>query len=214
MSLKLSILGLPGAGKGTQAKKLSETYDIPHISMGDILRGNRDYETADGRTVNEIINAGESVPTETTAALLGKRVKQPDCENGFVIDGFPRFRENAEVMGDVADLDAILIINVDEEEIYARLTNRRICPDCGEHYHLKFDPPQEDEKCDECSTGLVQREDDTRERIAERIKWQREGLEEIRDFYKDTDMIVEVDGNASIDEVWNRVQEAVRPYAD
>lgn len=214
MSLKFSILGLPGAGKGTQAQHLSNEYGIPHISMGDILRNNKDYETADGRTVGSIIDAGESVPTETTSTLLAKRLQEPDCENGFVIDGFPRFRENAEVMDDVAELDAILIINVDEDEVYERLTNRRICPDCGQHYHLIYDPPQEDEQCDDCGTELVQREDDTRERIAERINWQEKGLEEIRTFYDGTGMIEEVDGNGTIEEVWSRVQEVATNYAD
>jgi adenylate kinase len=215
MSLKLAVLGLPGAGKGTQAGKLSDKYGIPHISMGDILRNNKDFETESGETVGEIIDAGNPVTAETCATLLSKRVDQPDCDDGFVLDGFPRFEDQAEIMEDVIDIDAILLIDVDEDNILERLTKRRICPNCDASYHLTYDPPENDEQCDECGTGLVQREDDTEEKIAERIKWQRDGLEEVLDFFADDDTIpvATVDGNQSIADVWEDVQAVAENYA-
>lgn len=210
--MNLVILGLPGAGKGTQADRISETYGIPHVSMGDILRNNKDYETSDGRTVGEVIDAGDPVTTETTAELLSKRLSQPDASDGFVLDGFPRWEEQAEAMDDIEEIDAVLILDVDEEAIYERLTGRRICPECGSQYHLRYDPPEQEGVCDECGEELVQREDDTRESIAERVEWQKEGLEEVRAYYSGRDVIEEVDGNQSIEEVWEDVQNVVETY--
>lgn len=212
MSLKLAILGLPGAGKGTQAKKLAAKYGIPHISMGDILRNNKDYVTESGDTVGDIIDGGNPVTAKTAGDLLAKRLDQPDCAQGYVLDGFPRYLEQAEVMADITDVDAILLIEVDEENIYERLTGRRICPECGDQYHLQYDPPEEDEQCDDCGTALIQREDDTRERIKKRIEWQRDGLEEVLDFYEGTDLVERVDGNQSIAAVWGDVQEVAEQY--
>ncbi len=216
MSLKLSILGLPGAGKGTQADKLSETYGIPHISMGDILRNNKEFETESGETVGEIIDAGNPVTAKTCATLLSTRLDEPDCADGFVLDGFPRFQEQAEIMDDVTGIDAILLIKVDEDNILERLTKRRICPDCDASYHLKFDPPEQDEICDNCGTELVQREDDTAEKIEERISWQRDGIEEVLTYFDgDEDTPVEVvNGNPPISEVWNNVQEVVEKHVN
>lgn len=211
--MNLIILGLPGAGKGTQAKKLSRRYDVPHISMGDILRANKEYETSSGETVGEIIDAGNPVSVDTLADLLSRRLEQPDCDDGFVLDGFPRTGEQAEAMEEIADIDALLVIDVDKEEIFERLTNRRICPECGEHYHLIYDAPEEDERCDDCGTALIQREDDTREGITKRIEWQREGLEEVLDHYDDTDVVEHIDGNQSIDAVWQDVRDVVNRYA-
>lgn len=215
MALKLAVLGLPGAGKGTQAGKLSDKYGIPHISMGDILRNNKGYETDSGKTVGEIIDAGNAVPVDTVVTLLKQRVEQPDCDHGYVIDGFPRNREQAERTDEVLDLDAILHIQVDEENILERLTGRRICPDCDANYHLKYDPPEEDEICDECGTELVQREDDTEEKIKERISWQRDGLKEVLSYVESSETLpVEtINGNQSINAVWNDVQVAVEQYA-
>lgn len=212
MTLKLAILGLPGAGKGTQAKKLAAKYDIPHISMGDILRNNKDYVTESGKTVGEIIDGGDPVTAKTAGDLFAKRLDRPDCDGGYVLDGFPRYLEQAEVMDDITDVDAILLIEVKEENIYERLTKRRICPECGDQYHLKYDPPEEDETCDDCGADLIQREDDTRERIEKRIEWQRDGLEEVLDYYEGRDLIERVDGNQSIAEVWSDVQEVAERY--
>lgn len=216
MSLKLAVLGLPGAGKGTQAGKLSERYGIPHISMGDILRNNKDFETDSGETVGEIIDAGNPVTAKTAATLLSKRLERPDAADGFVLDGFPRYQEQAEIMDDVTDVDAILLIEVDEDNIRERLTKRRICPECDASYHLKYDPPENDEICDECGTALVQREDDTEEKISERIRWQRDGLEEVLTFFDDRDdtPVEVVNGNPSIQTVWNEVQEVADQYAE
>ncbi|MDY6773820.1 MAG: nucleoside monophosphate kinase [Candidatus Nanohaloarchaea archaeon] len=210
--MNLIVLGLPGAGKGTQADRISRKYGIPHVSMGDILRNNKDFVTESGETVGEIIDSGNPVTTETSSTLLSKRLNQPDCSEGFVLDGFPRWKEQAEAMEDIAEIDAVLILNVSEEEIYERLTRRRVCPECGAQYHLKYDPPAEDELCDECGAELVQREDDTREGIKERIEWQREGLEEIREFYRGRGLIENIDGDQSIEEVWEDVQEVVEKY--
>lgn len=216
MSLKLAVLGLPGAGKGTQADKLSDKYGIPHISMGDILRNNKDFKTESGETVGEIIDAGNPVTAKTAGQLLKQRVEQPDCENGYVIDGFPRYHEQAEITGDILELDAILLINVDEENILERLTGRRICPECGANYHITYDPPKEEGVCDNCGAELTQREDDTAEKIKERINWQQDGLEEVIDFFEGEGSIPieEVDGNQSIATVWSDIQTVAEQYTN
>ncbi len=211
--MNLVVLGLPGAGKGTQADNISSEYGVPHISMGDILRNNKDFETASGKTVGEIIDGGDPVEVETLKELLSHRLEQPDAADGFVLDGFPRTGEQAAAMDDIADIDAILILEVDEEAIYERLTKRRVCPDCGAQYHLKYDPPQDDEVCDDCGTELTQREDDTRDAIQERIRWQRDGLAEIRDYYGGRGLIEDIDGNQGIEEVWEDVKSVVDRYA-
>ncbi|MFB6295183.1 MAG: adenylate kinase family protein, partial [Candidatus Nanohaloarchaea archaeon] len=211
--MNLVVLGLPGAGKGTQADKISDEYGIPHVSMGDILRNNKGYRTESGETVGEIIDGGDPVEVRTLKQLLSRRLEQPDAADGFVLDGFPRTGEQAEAMDDIADIDAIIVLNVDEEAVYERLTKRRVCPDCGAQYHLKYDPPEEDEMCDDCGTELAQREDDTRDAIKERIRWQRDGLEEIRDYYADRDVIEDIDGNQGIEEVWEDVNAVVDRYA-
>lgn len=211
--MNLIVLGLPGAGKGTQADRISQEYGIPHISMGDILRNNKDYETTSGETVGAIIDAGNPVEVETVAELLSRRLDQPDADDGFILDGFPRMEEQAEVMDDIAEFDAIIILNISEEEVYDRLTGRRICDACGAQYHVKYDPPAEEGVCDACGGELSQREDATREAIAERIPWQREGLEEVRDHYEDRDLIVDIDGSQSIEDVWDDVQDVVDQYA-
>lgn len=210
--MNLIVLGLPGAGKGTQAQRISDRYGVPHVSMGDILRRNKDFETSTGETVGEIIDEGNPVKVETLKELLSRRLDRPDADDGFVLDGFPRTGEQARAMEEIADIDAIIILEVDEENIYERLTGRRVCPECGAQYHVKYDPPEEDELCDECGTELVQREDDTREAIEERIEWQGEGLEEIREFYGEKGLIEDVDGNQAIDDVWEDVQEVVDRY--
>ncbi len=212
--MNLVILGLPGAGKGTQAEKISAEYGFPHISMGDILRNNKEFETASGETVGEIIDAGNPVDVETAGELLSRRLDRPDAADGFVLDGFPRMEEQAEVMDDIAELDAIIILNISEEEVYERLTGRRVCDDCGAQYHTKYDPPEEEGVCDECGGDLGQRKDATRDAIAERIRWQREGLEEVRDYYDGRDLIVDIDGSQPIDAVWQDVQDVVEQYVD
>ncbi|MDY6766290.1 MAG: nucleoside monophosphate kinase [Candidatus Nanohaloarchaea archaeon] len=210
--MNLIVLGLPGAGKGTQADNISQRYDIPHISMGDILRNNKEFATSSGRTVGEIIDDGDPVGVETLKQLLSKRLDRPDAADGFVLDGFPRTGEQAAAMDDIADVDAIIVLNVDEDEIYERLTKRRVCPACGTQYHLKYDPPEQDEICDDCGAELTQREDDTHDAIEERINWQEEGLQEIRNYYRGRDLIEDIDGNQSIEEVWQDVQEVVEQY--
>lgn len=211
--MKLVLLGLPGAGKGTQASKLSDTYDIPHVSMGDILRNNKDFEASDGRTVGEIIDGGDPVPVQTTKKLLEQRLGQADAQNGWVLDGFPRWEEQAEAMDDIADVDAILILDITEMEVLERLTKRRICEDCGSSFHLKFKPPAVEGVCDRCGGDLYQREDDKAEAISERVEWQRDGLEEVVDHYDGTGLIERVDGSQPIDDVWDDVQDVAEKYA-
>ncbi len=213
MPIRCAVLGLPGAGKGTQAQKLADRYGVPHISMGDILRNNKGYETDQGETVGEIIDAGHIVPVDTVMTLLRRRVEQPDCDDGYVIDGFPRTREQADRTEELLDLDAIILLEVSEDNIYERLTGRRICPDCGDQYHLQYDPPAEDERCDDCGTDLVQREDDTRESIATRIEEQRSGMEGVLDVFDGTGLLERVDGDQSIAAVWDDVREVAARYA-
>lgn len=212
MSFKIAMLGLPGAGKGTQSQKLSEEYGIPAVSMGGLLRAeedaviyhddeeeeNRDlYRLGDAvvrtqepeglpeyvETLGQRLENGEGPSTDTSTYFLEKRLNQPDCEDGYVIDGFPRWREQAEAMDDIDTLDAVVYLDVSEDEIYRRLAERG-------------------------------RGDDTEDAIARRIAWQAAGMEKVFDHYADSPVPVEtVDADPSIDAVWEDVQKTVEQYA-
>ncbi|MFO7814668.1 MAG: adenylate kinase [Halanaerobiales bacterium] len=208
--MNLIILGLPGAGKGTQAKKLSKKYDIPHISTGDIFRNAIKNETKLGKKAKEIIDSGGLVPDEITNNIVRERLKKDDCTDGFILDGFPRTINQAEALEKMLEsmkrtLDLALYIDVAREELIKRLTHRRTCSNCGATYHLDYNPPEKEGICDKCGGKLIQRSDDTEEVVKERLEVNKENLKRLIDFYNERDKLVTVKSNAGIEEVFKKI---------
>ncbi|QLC32905.1 adenylate kinase [Halarchaeum sp. CBA1220] len=202
---RILILGAPGAGKGTQSKRLCEAYGIEHITTGDALRANKQMETEYG-TPAEYMDAGELVPDPLVNEIVAAALEDAD---GFVLDGYPRNESQVEYLEDATELDVVLYLDVDEEELVRRLTGRRVCPECGASYHVDFNAPEEAGVCDECGAELVQRDDDTEETVRERLKTYEENTEDVIEHYRSTDEFVEVDGEQTPDEVWADVKAAV-----
>lgn len=186
--MNLILLGPPGAGKGTQALELSQILKIPHISTGEIFRDNIRKNTELGKTADTYISKGELVPDEITTQIVQDRLAQPDCQKGFILDGFPRTIPQAEALERILGasgrkIDWIINIVVDEDTIVERLSNRKVCPVCNETYHMKFNPA-ENNQCRNCGTQLVEREDDRPEVIRHRIAAYHKKTEPLIDFYR------------------------------
>lgn len=211
----LIMLGLPGAGKGTQAKKLSRKYNIPHISTGDIFRSAIQNETELGKKAKEYLDSGGLVPDELTNNIVRERLKEDDCQNGFILDGFPRTINQAEAFDKMlADmnksLDLALYINVTKEELIRRLSHRRTCPNCGAVYHLDYDPPEKEGICDKCGGELIQRSDDKEEVVKERLRINSKNLEKLIEFYEEENKLTTVKSDAGIEEVFKKIDKIVK----
>ena len=202
---RILLVGAPGAGKGTQAKRLAEAYDVPHITTGDALRANKDMETEHG-TPREYMEAGELVPDAVVNEIVVEALADAD---GFVLDGYPRNLAQAEFLSERTDLDAVVYLDVSEPELVDRLTGRRVCPDCGASYHVEFSPPAEAGVCDDCGAELTQRDDDTEETVRERLRVYRENTEPVVEHYREAGVLREVDGEGTPDEVFAAVRDAV-----
>ena len=199
------ILGAPGAGKGTQSARLADHYGVEHITTGDALRARKDMETDYG-TPREYMEAGELVPDPVVNAIVEAAISDAD---GYVLDGYPRNAEQAEHLSAITDLDVVLLLDVSESELVDRLTGRRVCSGCGANYHVEFNPPAEPGVCDECGGELIQRDDDTEDTVRERLRVYEENTQPVVDHYEETGDLVRIDGEASPDEVWEAVREAV-----
>ncbi|QZA87518.1 adenylate kinase [Salinarchaeum sp. IM2453] len=202
---KLTLLGAPGAGKGTQSSNLVEEYDIDHITTGDALRNNKDMETEYG-TPREYMEAGELVPDPVVDEIVEAALADAD---GFVLDGYPRNLSQAEHLESITDLDAVVYFEVSEDELLTRLTGRRVCDNCGTNYHVEYNPPEEEGICDECGSDLIQRDDDTEETAKERLRVFEENTMPVVEYFEDTDSFVTVDGEQAPDEVWADLCDAV-----
>jgi adenylate kinase len=209
------ILGAPGAGKGTQSRRLTEEFGIEHVTTGDALRGNKrmdishldlEYDTPGG-----YMDAGELVPDPVVNEIVKTALADAD---GYVLDGYPRNESQTEYLDSITDLDVVLYLDVDEEELVRRLTGRRVCEDCPATYHVDFDPPEEPGVCDECGGDLYQREDDTEETARERIRVYEENTRPVIDYFRDAGVLVEIDGEQTPDEVWEDVEDAVAERAE
>ncbi|MDI6655360.1 MAG: adenylate kinase, partial [Candidatus Hydrothermarchaeota archaeon] len=163
--MKLILLGAPGAGKGTQAQKLVKHFKIPQISTGDLLRAAVAKRTDLGKHANEYMTAGKLVPDEIVIGLIQERLKEDDCKNGFILDGFPRTIAQAEKLKEIADIDAVVNVDVDTYILVERLTGRRTCKNCNAVFHMVFNPPKEEGVCDACGGELYQRADDNEETV-------------------------------------------------
>jgi adenylate kinase len=205
--MQFVLFGPPGAGKGTQAKLLSEKFGIPQISTGDILRNAVKNETELGKKVKAILDKGELVPDEVIVELVEERLKEADAQKGFILDGFPRTLFQAEALDEMLaknNRDHLLVIRikVSEEEIVKRLTSRRICEKCGFTYNLIYNPPPADGKCEKCGGKIIQRSDDTEETIRKRIRVYIDQTTPVIDFYRSRGNLHEVDGSRPVEEVF------------
>ncbi|MEF8783121.1 MAG: adenylate kinase [Haloarculaceae archaeon] len=204
------ILGPPGAGKGTQSANIAEEYDVEHVTTGDALRANKDMDISDMDTEydtpREYMEAGDLVPDEVVDAIVDEALSRAD---GFVLDGYPRNLDQAETLEGMTDLDVILSLEVGREELIDRLTGRRVCSDCGTNYHVEFDQPAEEGVCDECGGELIQREDDQRESVENRLDVFAENTRPVIEHYGDHEAFVEIDGEQSLDGVWTAIEAAI-----
>lgn len=199
------ILGAPGAGKGTQSRRIADEFDVEHITTGDALRANKDMETEYG-TPRSFMEAGELVPDPVVNEIVKAALEEAD---GYVLDGYPRNESQTEYLDEITDLDVVLYLDVAEEELVRRLTGRRVCEDCGASYHVDFNPPAEDGVCDECGGDLYQRDDDTEETARERIRVYDENTQSVIDYFRDKGVLVEIDGEQNPDAVWADVEAAI-----
>lgn len=208
--MRLILLGPPGAGKGTQAKRVIEEFDIPHISTGDIFRKNIKEKTELGQKVEGLLAEGKLVPDELTIEIVWDRLDQEDCKNGFLLDGFPRTIPQAEALDEGLakrglKLDRVLNIDVDKDSLVKRLSGRRVCPNCGASYHIDNNPPKVEGICDICQTPVIQREDDKEQTVLDRIKVYDSQTKPLVDFYNKQDLVFTVDGTLPIDEITNKL---------
>lgn len=200
--MKLILLGAPGAGKGTQAEKICEKFSIPQISTGNIIRAAMKQETEAGKKAQTFVNAGQLVPDAVVIEMVNERLKQDDCKNGFILDGFPRTVAQAEALEEMGvQIDAVVDIQVPDEVITDRLSGRRACLACGATYHLEFNPSKLEGKCDKCGADLVVRKDDQPETIQERLKVYHDQTQPLVDFYRARGVLKEVDGTKPVEEV-------------
>ena len=200
--MKVILLGAPGAGKGTQAALLAEEYSIPNISTGDIFRKNIKEKTEIGLLAKSYIDQGRLVPDEVTVKIVENRLKEADCANGFLLDGFPRTVNQAEELAKISDIDYVVDIEIPFERLLRRLTGRRVCPVCGASYHIDF---LNGKTVCECSAELIQRDDDKEETVTERIKVYTAQTEPLIDYYKGKGKLVSVDGDKGVKEVFAEI---------
>lgn len=204
--MNLILLGAPGAGKGTQAKFIVEKYGISQISTGDMLREAVAKGTELGRKAKEFMDQGKLVPDDIVIGIVKERLKQKDCERGFILDGFPRTKAQAEALDKIMEemgkkIDAVINISVPEEEVVRRIVNRRTCRKCGAIYHLIYDPPKKPGTCDRCGGELYQRDDDREEVVRQRFSVYRKSTEPLIDYYRKRGILYDVDGRKDIGEV-------------
>lgn len=197
--MKLILLGAPGAGKGTQAEKIVEKYGIPAISTGNILRAAVKDGTEMGLKAKQFMDAGQLVPDEVVIGIIKDRLKEDDCKNGFILDGFPRTIPQAQALEDAnVDIDKVVDIEVSDEAITKRMSGRRVCAKCANSYHLEYKKPQVDGVCDACSGELIQRKDDAPETVQARLAEYHEMTEPLKDFYKGLGKLVIVEGQEEV----------------
>ncbi|MFZ5987304.1 MAG: adenylate kinase [Bacillota bacterium] len=212
--MQLILLGAPGAGKGTQAVNLSQKYNVPHISTGDIFRSNIKEGTELGKKAKEYIDKGLLVPDEVTIDIVKDRLKQPDCKSGFILDGFPRTIEQAEKLDDILQdmgitLDCVLNISVSDSSIIDRLSGRRVCPNCGMSYHIIFKPTSEKDICNNCKSTVIQRDDDKEETVIQRLKTYHKQTAPLIEYYERKGKLITVYGRESVDETSSEVLKAL-----
>lgn len=212
--MRLVLLGAPGAGKGTQAKKLIEKFGIPQISTGDLLRAAVAAGTALGKEAKSYMDKGELVPDRVVLGMVEERLKAEDCTKGYILDGFPRNTAQAEALDKMLaalnmSLGAALSVDVPFEDLMKRLTGRRTCRACGQMYNVYFTPPKKDGVCDKCGGELFQRDDDREETIKKRLEVYSSQTAPLIDYYRTKGILKSVNGTGSIDEIFSSVCNAL-----
>ncbi|MTK07710.1 MAG: adenylate kinase [Hungatella sp.] len=208
--MKIIMLGAPGAGKGTQAKKIAEKYQIPHVSTGDIFRSNIKEGTQLGRKAKEYMDQGALVPDELTIGMLMDRIQQEDCRNGYVLDGFPRTNPQAESLQKAITemgqkIDFAINVDVPDENIISRMSGRRACISCGATYHIVYNPSKVAGICDVCGSELVLRDDDKPETVKKRLAVYHDQTRPLIDYYKEAGVLVNVDGTQELNKVFSDI---------
>ncbi|NHM33395.1 adenylate kinase [Neobacillus terrae] len=210
--MNLVLMGLPGAGKGTQAEKIVNKYGIPHISTGDMFRAAMKEETELGLKAKSYMDKGELVPDEVTIGIVRERLSKEDCESGFLLDGFPRTVPQAEALEEILNdlnkkIDYVINIDVDQDILMERLTGRRICKNCGATYHLVFNPPAKENVCDRCGGELYQRADDNAETVQTRLEVNIKQSQPLLNFYETKGYLRNIDGQQDINKVFADVDQ-------
>lgn len=217
MKKELIFLGPPACGKGTQTTKLAQYLNLPHIDTGSLLRAEIKSGSANGQIAKSFIDKGELVPVELVGSIIKNRLSQDDCKNGYILDGYPRSLEqadiltviNSEINGDnEVDFRAIYF-DLDQHVLISRIVNRRSCPKCGEIYNIKFKPTKVEGICDNCGTELVQRKDDNEEIAKARFETYFHETAPLIDYYKNKGVLKTINADGSIDEVWERLLKVI-----
>ena len=207
--MNLILLGPPGAGKGTQARRLSDKLKVPQISTGDLLRAARAEKTALGQKAESYMVSGRLVPDDLVIEMIGERLKKEDCRAGWILDGFPRTLPQAETLQKTSKIGRVVNIGVDRDEVILRLSGRRQCGGCGENFHVSFHPPQKEGVCDRCGKGLVQRDDDREDVIRKRLDVYEKETQPLIAYYRGQGVLRDVRGTGSIDEIFGAIVQAV-----
>lgn len=212
--MDLVLMGLPGAGKGTQAEMIVEKYGIPHISTGDMFRAAIKEGTPLGKQAKAYMDAGDLVPDEVTNGIVRERLSKQDCMSGFLLDGFPRTVPQAEALDEMLKemnrpIDYVIHISVEREKLMERLTGRRICRNCGATYHMVFNPPARPGVCDKCGGELYQREDDNEATVGNRLEVNIAQQEPLLSYYENKGVLKTIDGNRKIEEVFQDVDDLI-----
>lgn len=207
--MKLILLGAPGAGKGTQAEMIAESLKIPQVSTGNIIRAQIKSGTELGNRVKAVVESGALVSDELVVELLKDRISQPDCQNGFILDGFPRTIPQAEALEKICAVDVVLEIAVPDEKIIARMSGRRVCPACGASFHVEFNPPKKDDVCDLCGAQLITRPDDDAKVVRQRLEVYHAQTEPLIGFYSKKGVLKTVNGDCDIAVAAQLVKEAL-----
>ena len=216
--MRIVLLGAPGAGKGTQSKLLEERLRIPHLSTGEILRRAAHNGAVLGEQAKLYVDRGELVPDELVVGIIEERLAEPDCQRGFLLDGFPRTLSQARALEQILkklnmQIDGAVSIHVPRAELIRRLAGRRTCRDCGRMYHVAFEPPSRDSVCDHCEGQLYQRSDDREETIAARLDVYERQTSPLYDYFRQHGVLWEVDGTGTAEQVFERVIQEVQPAA-
>lgn len=213
--MRIVFLGPPGAGKGTQAETVSKEKNVPHISSGNLLREAVESGSEKGIRAQYFIEKGMLVPDELVVDIIRERILKNDCNNGFILDGFPRTLSQAKVLDEMLKklgnkLDLVFYFALSKESVVLRLSGRRICGECGANYHIKFVPPMKEELCDKCGGELYQRTDDKMETVMERMRVYHEQTEDLIEYYKKNGILKEINSDTKIETITKNILDTIR----
>ncbi|HLV49873.1 MAG TPA: adenylate kinase [Erysipelothrix sp.] len=210
--MNLLIMGPAGSGKGTMSRKIAKKFGIPHIATGDMFRDAISKQTPVGKEAKDYLDQGKLVPDEVTNRMVKERITMDDCQNGYLLDGYPRNLFQADAFSEISyqidnPLDYVINLNIPYDELVKRITGRRICKDCGKIYHIEFNPPKVPGVCDKCGGELYQRTDDTEEKFNVRHEDYINQTEPVIDYYREQGLVHDIDATQSIDKVWSVIEE-------